>query len=170
MSRASVRAAVTSYLAATPITGVGAVLPSRPKIAQAPQFDPAPLGGSGAVLIVHLTDDHRIRDALGGVADGQKVVKHQIALEVIFRSVKPDATAAQADHDTILDALVSLIEADRTFGGGYDPTTNEPAGPIWQAGEGPAGITVEMAEPVEVDQTIAIDAVIRFEAWELIRR
>lgn len=167
MSRAAVRAQITSYLAGANLVGVGTVLSARPRLTQAPQFDPAPMGGSGSVLIVHLVSDRRTRIAVGGQTNGRKVVKHEVALELIFRSVKADGVAAQNDHDQIVDSIVAAIEADRTLGSGLQ-ANGAPAGPIWQAGEGPAGITVELGEPVEVDSTVAIEAAVRFEAWELI--
>ena len=165
MGRADCRTAITTYLTGRAVPGVGAVHPARPKLVDASELDLAGMGGSGAVLIVHLPKDRRLRRALGGRTGGEKTAVHDVALEVLFASVKPDALAAQDDHDQILDAIVAAVEADRTLGCGYQPS-GQPAGPIWQAGEGDAGIDVEMAEPVLSGQVLRINAVIRFEAWE----
>src|SRR5579872_4722538 len=100
MGRATVRAQIASYFAPA---SVGSVLAttyrSRPKTVPAQAFGLAAGGGSGAVLIVYLTDDDETRLTLGPPTAAQKFNKHEVALEVRFQSVKPDAQVAQDDND-----------------------------------------------------------------------
>ena len=157
MGRASVRSAVATFITGA-VSGVGTVYPSPPKIAQTVDFDPATLGGSGAIVIVHLPSDKRTRVSLGGY-HADKIDRHQVALEVQFASFKTDATQAQSDHDAIIDGLIGVIEANHNLG--------VPA-VVFEAGEGDFGIEVEQGEPwlSEDGQTVRIDALIRFEVLE----
>lgn len=166
MGRAAVRTAMQSYFSGASIYGVGKVYRARRKNIPGPAYDTDATGGSGAVVIIHLTNDRETRKALGGVAGGKKTDVHSVTLEVRFKSLKPDAEEAQDDHDAVMDGIVAAIRADRTLGCGYDPATNQPSGPIWQAGEGSAGIRVSMGEPAEDGQVIKIMARVVFEVWE----
>jgi hypothetical protein len=163
VGRASVRAAIAAYF--TP-AAVGACLSTtyaaRPKQIPQTAFKFSANGGSGAVLVVHLTTDDEHRVALGGAHSGGKFDVHDIALELKFQSVKTDAIAAQADHDALVDAVKTLLRADRTLGTGGVP--------IWQAGEdgdlGNVGIRFDMAEPVLTKQAVIIEGVLHFQAYE----
>lgn len=160
MGRASVRTAIAAWLAPANIAGLSTTHPSRPKQIPATDFNLGANGGSGAVLVVHLASDDEVRIAVGGPTSGKKQVTHDCALEVLFQSVKPDAVAAQADHDALIDSLMARIRADRTFGTAGNP--------IWQAGEGPAGIKIELAEPVLGAQNLIVNAVVRLDVVEQI--
>lgn len=160
MGRATVRAAIAAWLTPASIAGLTTVYPSRPKQIPAQDFGLGTGGGSGAVLVVHLAADDETRIAVGGPTSGKKTVTHKAALEVLFQSVKPDAVAAMADHDTLIDNLMARIRADRTFGTAGNP--------IWQAGEGPEGIRLELTEPVLGAQNVIVNAVARFDVVEQI--
>lgn len=158
MGRASVRAAIAAYFAGQVIPNLTTVYRARPKLIPASAYGLSTGNGSGGVLIVHLTSDDEVRRAFGGMTGGRKTDVHQVALEVRFQSLKVDAMAAQDDHDALMDGIIGSIRADRTLG--------TAANPIWEVGEDPDGIKVEMAEPKLVKQVLKINAVVRFNAWE----
>jgi hypothetical protein len=162
VGRASVRAAIAAYFTPATVAGLSTTYAARPKLIPEQAFNLALNGGSGAVLIVHLTTDDEHRVAVGGATSGWKFNVHDVALEIKFQSVKADAVVAQADHDALIDALMVRFRADRTLGTGGVP--------IWQAGEehdlGNVGIKLDMAEPVLGKQNVLIDCVLRFQAFE----
>lgn len=160
MGRASVRAQIASYFSPA---NVGATLSttyrSRPKTIPGQAFNLAANGGSGAVLIVYLTDDEETRLTMGPPNAAQKFNKHNVALEVRFQSVKADAQVAQDDHDALIDAIMIQFRKDRTLG-------STSGVPIWQAGEGPEGIKFVPSEPKVSKEAFIANGVIRFQAWE----
>ena len=166
MGRAGVRAAMQSYFSGAGLPVVGTVYRSRPKTVPAQNYNLSANGGSGSVLIIHLSRSHERRVELGGAKGGFKVDVHSATLEIRFKSMKADAQAAQDDQDACLDGIVAAIRADRTLGCAYNATTNQPNGPIWQAGEGSAGIAVTMFEPEEEEQVLSIFGTVEFEVWE----
>lgn len=160
MGRASVRTAIAAWFAPPNVTMLNTVYASRPKNLPATDFKLALNNGSGAVMVIHLPDDSEVRTAVGGATSGEKFNTHHVALEVMFQSVKVDGVAAQEDHDTLMDAIIARIRQDRTLGTGGTP--------IWQAGEGTAGIKVQLAEPDVGKQNVIINAVIHLDALEYV--
>jgi len=160
MGRASVRAAIAAYFTPASLAGLTTTYAAPPKEIPAQAFGLSAGSGSGAVLIVHLTDEDESRIALGGAHDGGKFDTHHIAIELMFQSVKSDAIAAQADHDALIDAFMTLFRADRTLGTGGVP--------IFQAGEDSAGIKTMVVQPVLGKQNVILNSVIRFNALEFV--
>jgi len=158
---ASVRAQIAAYFAPPNVAGLSTVYRSRPKRIDPNDFDLSVGGGSGAVLVIHIPRGHETRLTMGPTNAAQKYDVHNIAMELLFQSVKVDTMAAQDDHDALIDALKVRFRADRTLG-----STN--GAPIWQAGQDPAGIDVELAEPELGKQNFILNGVIRFEAWEIV--
>lgn len=143
MSRSTVRHAAATWLAGANIAGVGTVFPSPPKVARSSDaLANVPAGTpSGSVLFVEITETREIRAALGGATAGKKLVTHMVRLHLLFRSRQPKAEAAMDDHDTLVEAILQRLRADRTWG------TETSSTPILQAGEGDAGITVATGMP-----------------------
>lgn len=164
MGRAAVRLAVAAYFAPPNTANVATLYRSRPKVVPGQAYNLAAMGGSGAVVIVHLTRDPEVREAMGGLTSGERYNRHQVALEIRLQSVKPEAMDAQDDYDAVVDSIFAMIHADRTLGTGGGAT-----GAVWQAGEGPAGIVHQPAEPVLTKQSVRLDGVVRFEAWEWVQ-
>ena len=160
MGRASVRAQIASYFSPASVGhGLGTTYRSRPKRIPAEAFGLSGANGSGAVLVIHLPEDDEHPVTIGPENAAQKFDVHEVAMELLFQSVKVDATAAQDDHDALVDAIMALLRADRTLG-----STNFV--PIWQAGRDEFGIRVQFTEPVLGKQVVEINGVIRYRAFE----
>lgn len=146
MSRSTVRHAIADYLTAGAITGVGTIFASPPKLSRTSDalVGAAPGAVSGAVVYIEITESFEIRVGLGGTGAGKKSVHHTVQCYVFFHSVQRRAEDAMDDHDDIIEALLALLRADRTLG----TTTSSPS-PIFQNGEGDAGITVATGMPKE---------------------
>lgn len=158
MSRATVRTAVQAFLAPPNIVGLNTVYRARPKLTQGTDYHMSDGPGFGALGIIHIPKSIEERIALGGPTSGKKQVIYMIALEVLFQSVLPKAEDGYDAHDQLVDAIITRIRSDRTFGTAGTP--------IWQAGEGVAGIDVDLAEPKLTPQALSLDAVIRFDVVE----
>jgi len=146
VSRKTTRHMVADYLRAADILGVGTVFASPPKISTSRDaFANVPAGtASGSVVYVEILQSAEVRVAVGGPTAGKKIVTHQLRLHLLFRSTQRVAEDAMDDHDDIIEALLALLRADRTLG----TTTSSPS-PIFQNGEGDAGITVATGMPKE---------------------
>lgn len=143
MSRSTVRHAAADYLATANIPGVGTVFASPPKIARSSDalanVPPGTL--SGSVVFVEILHTKEVRAGLGGPTAGKKLVNHALRLHLLFRSRQARAEDAMDDHDTLVEAILDTIRADRTLG------TETSLTPILEAGEGPEGITVATGMP-----------------------
>ena len=158
MGRATVRAAIAAYFAPSQVTGLSTTYRSRPKQIPSTAFKLSANAGSGAVLVIHLPNDDEKRLTLGPPSAAQKFNVHDVAMELLFQSAKPDSMVAMDDHDALIDALMIRFRADRTLGTGGSP--------IWQAGEGTEGIKVELEKPILSKQSTIVNGVIRFQAYE----
>jgi hypothetical protein len=174
MSRLAVRGAIASYLNAAQITCVGQVFPARPIILSESAYEQRMLdgalsqvttsNGSGCVLVVNITDDHRERMADTGYNYVNDMNKRSISVELWFACVgdPENGAAAQGDYDNIVDGIFIAIRADPTLG-----TANQPPASIWQAAAYPPYISHEQSAPYTLDEglTVFIKGVARFEAW-----
>jgi len=144
MSRKTMRHMVHDYVAAANISGIGAVFPSPPKISSSlDALANVPAGTpSGAVVYVEVFKSTETRLAFGGPTAGKKKITHDLRLHVLVRSTQLAAEDAMDDHDTIVEALLELLRADRTLG-----TTSSSPAPIFQNGEGTAGIVTDTGLP-----------------------
>ena len=129
MGRTTVRGAIQAYLANAGIKFLGNVYAHPPKITSEAEFFETvqPGTASGALIYIHLEQQHEKRIALGGPTSGQKLRPYQVLLICLLRSKKADTEQVGADNDTFLDSLVSAIEANRNAG---SPST------VFQWGEG----------------------------------
>lgn len=131
MSRATVRQAVTDWLAPPAVTGLNAVFSSVPRIVPGSAFtDQLSGSSSGCVAAVHIGDQSEQRIAIGGAHSGKKLVTYTITVYLRFSSAEPMAEDAEDSFDATIDALVNRLRADRNLG-----TTGTP-NPIFEAGEG----------------------------------
>lgn len=133
MSRAGVRAAIQSYLADSSITSLGSVYAHPPKITPEGAFAPQDTPGwtSGAVIFIHLSDQHERRmtmgSQLGRPAAGIKFRFYKVSLVCVLRSTQADTELVGAANDAFVDSLVNAIESNRNAGA---------PGTVWQWGEG----------------------------------
>jgi hypothetical protein len=167
MGRVAVRSAITSTIQDAAIEYVGSVFPARPVIIEEEQYlitmsgyaVAASEGGSSCVMVVNMPEDARKPFALVGRPNVMDFDKHQIVIELYFANTAGEGITAQQDYDAIVDALVILIRAN--------PTMSAPAS-VWSAGEYSSGVTHTHEAPYsdEDGQTVFINGVVRFEAWE----
>lgn len=161
MSRSTVRHAVATYLQAQNLPGVGTVYAAPPKITTSGDaYNNLPTGtASAAVVMVEVFKSTEIRQGLGGPTAGLKRITYDTRLHLLARSAQPKAEDAADDHDTTVEAILAAIRADRTLG------TN--GSPVFQAGEGPTGISVDSSMPVIVGNGATfIWTALDFEVWE----
>ncbi|MEU0516641.1 hypothetical protein [Streptosporangium sp. NPDC006007] len=96
----------------------------------------APGRSMGAVAVVHLGDSTERRIAVGGATDGWKHRFYAVTLHLYHLAQVPQAEDAQADLDELLEAIATLVHADRTLGG-----------TVTQAGESTSGIRFFLGQP-----------------------
>lgn len=137
---------VADYLTAANISEIGKVFASPPKVSRSLDALANVAAGtpSGAVVYVEVYHSSEVRIAVGGPVAGKKLVTHDLRLHLLARSTQLLAEDAMDDHDTLLEAVLALLRADRTLGS----TVASPA-PIFQNGEGDAGIVVDTGMPFE---------------------
>lgn len=172
MGRAIVRAAVSNYFTNAGIPFVGMVYSARPIVINENDYERTMSAGtiefiesgngSGAVMVVNIPDDKRVRKTLTGRGAVDDTNVHTIVLEIFFGSTGGEGISAQSDHDQLIDAVVTAIRSDPLLGTGGKP--------IWSAGEFDFGVVVEQAEPYTGSDgtTVFIPSTIRFQAWEWI--
>ncbi len=133
MGRYEVRNAIATYLSngitANSIPYLNKVYPYPPKVT--PQTDMLPLTiagqDSGAVCYIHLISQDEKRIAVGGLHNGRKWREYNVGIVVYQYGVNTQSEVIGQENDTLLDALVSYILADRNAGN---------ASVIFQWGEG----------------------------------
>jgi hypothetical protein len=169
MGRAAIRTAVTDYFAEANLELVGKVHSARPTIIDEQSYETNMLNeavassatGGSAVLVTNIPSDNRRRraDTGRGAVNDSHIFK--VVMEVFFASVGGDALAAQADYDTIIDQMVTLVRANATM--------NAPSA-IWSAGEYETGVDHQQSEPFTDSDglTIFISGAVSFDAWEWI--
>lgn len=143
MSRLTVRHAAATYLGGKGLPSVGTIYASPPKLSRGGDAYEGLASGvaSGSVIYVEVLDSHELREGFGGETSGKKMVTHALRLHLLFRSKARTAQDAMDDHDTLIEALLAALRADRTLGSATG------AAPILQAGEGPSGIKVQSGMP-----------------------
>lgn len=157
MSRATVRAAIVNWFSPPNVAGLNTIYSAQPKIIQGQDAFSGIGAGSGAVAFPYIEEKREWRYTLG--PNGQKLVAYNIGLVVLFRSVKPRAEDAVADHDALMDALETRLRQDSTFGG-----------QVYLAGEGAAlgepDLETVSDLPKQVNQGIHIWSVLKFSVAE----
>jgi hypothetical protein len=166
MSRMTTRHLVATYVTTANISGVGRVYASPPKISRTSDMlanvpDGTP---SGSVIYVEILQSAELRIGVGGPVAGKKMITHDLRLHVLFRSRQARAEDAMDDHDVIIEALLELLRADRTIGAALAVPF-----PIFQNGEGTAGITVQTGMPKDIGSgTTQVWSLIDTQATEII--
>lgn len=132
MSRATIRAAVTAWLAPPNVTGINTVYRGFPaEIPGTAYFSATPGAMAGCVAIVFIAGEAEVRKAFGGPTSGKKRVDYTVEIHLRYRSVKPPGLGSDVgleatdDFDTIVENLKARIRADRTAG----------SSAVWQWGE-----------------------------------
>lgn len=175
MSRTSVRQAVTDFLSGQ-VPGLGTVFPHPPKTTtQDALFLDGP-ATSGAVAYVVLERQHEQRVAIPA-GKGRKWRQYQVCLLIFLRGTTGQAEDADADLDTLLDALAARLQSDPALGtaGNVIPDTPSAASGtvIFQAGEGGdhGGPDIEIATGIPADLKnglTQIIATVRFQVAEIL--
>lgn len=168
MGRVDSRAAIQAAIQNAQIPYVGTVYQARPTIIQEDDYEQTMTGeaiqlsanGSSSVVVVNMPGkDKRMMRAFAGRGNVNDTLIIPVVLELFFASTGGDATAAQVDYDSIVDALFVLIR--------NNPTLSAPA-TVWSAGEFTAGVTHTQAEPFSTDDglTTLIVGNVEFECWQ----
>lgn len=95
----------------------------------------------GTVALISLGRAHRGRDGFGGktaayVATGWKKELFPVTLHLYHVAEQPHVEDAEGDLEALIEAVIDLIEADRTLGQS-----------VVEAGEGLAGIDSDLGQP-----------------------
>lgn len=171
MGRAAVRRVLTDYLTNANIPFIGTVYASRPYIITEDDYDlqmsnavladVASPGSSSGVLVVNMPNSARVREAMTGRAFVNDFVTHNVAVELFFANTAGDALQAQADHDTVCDAIVIAIRADPLLANGKV---------VFSAGEFKSGVHIEQHEPFtgEDGSTVFIPSRAYFDVYEYV--
>lgn len=137
MSATTITAAIQSFLAPTP--GLTVLYKDAPWEMSGENWQTADIPGTPAFL--HLDSYTESRIALGGEFGGHKQVDYTVSMVLLYQYLIPsDLGAARKDVwvdglNTLLDAVVTRIRSDRSFGCGA-------AGPIFEAGNQDQGVTI----------------------------
>ena len=115
MSRASVRAAVTTFFQPTAVTGLNRVYSSMPKRIPGTDFRYGQAAGtkSGAVGLVQIVAENEERIAIGGATSGKKWVHYTVELQVYCHSIEMHAEDAMAFFDSVIDDVKATLRSDR---------------------------------------------------------
>lgn len=142
MGRASVRAAMVSYL--TGINGITTLYPDAPWEMLGDNWQNPATGLPGTPAFLHINNSSETRVTIPAVLGGQKAVTYDVSLVLLYQYWIPadpaDKTSWVTGLDALIDNVVDRIRADPAFGCG-------PAGPIWEAGEDDNDITVSSDLP-----------------------
>ena len=164
--RQLVRLAYQDYLQNYGVPYLGTVFAARPVILGEEQYTQTMNGmaieqsenGSCAVLVVNITDEHRVPEALAGRFAVNDSVAYHMLLELWFASTAGDAIEAQFDYDDVASTLEVAIRANPTPGGGDV---------VWSGGEFEVGVDHHQDEPYSTDEglTVLINGRINFDAY-----
>lgn len=117
--------------------------------------------GMGAAMVVSLPRDTEIRRALpaagpgtGYVAAGRKRITYSATLNVFHLAHMPHAEDAEADVDGLVEAIKGAIRGDVSLG-------SIPG--VYQAGESPRGITVQISESVADKEIVGTYVTVTFD-------
>ena len=115
MSRASVRAAVTTFFQPTAVAGLNKVYSSMPKRIPGTDFRYGQAAGtkSGAVGLVQIVAENEERIAIGGATSGKKWVHYTVELQVYCHSIEMHAEDAMAFFDSVIDDVKATLRSDR---------------------------------------------------------
>lgn len=135
MGYATIRSAVTQWIAPPNVPGITKVYPGQPKMLSGAAYGVFPIATydlgqqtAGAFAYIHIDDTVETRIATGGATSGIKHVKYQVGVVFAFLAI---GAANDGQYigawDAIADTLKARIRANRTLG--QDGLT------VWQAGE-----------------------------------
>lgn len=142
MSRASVRSAVSTYLAPPAVAGLNVVLPTQPKDLGGIEFTSGVAGeDSGAIATLFIQHQEEGPGAMDG-AGGGRLTTYQVAVQVFHRSVEPKAEAAMDHFDGVVDALCNRLRSDPRLG-----LTQAQADAVHLISGAYEALTVEFGEP-----------------------
>ena len=161
MSRAEVRDAVGTWVAAAAIPNLNQIFTSFPKRIN---FQENAVAGtaSRAAGVVFIQSESEGRIATGGASDGWKRLDYEVEFQVFFHSMQNYAQDAMDDFDSIIDGVKDQLRA-----GGH--RLGKPDGDvIWQAAE--PDISVVYGEPkTNEGGAVEIWAGIAFTVTQMIR-
>lgn len=164
--RKLVRLAYQDYLQNYGVPYLGTVFAARPVIAEEAAYVQTLGGmaieasdnGSCALLVVNITDEHRVSEAITGDLSVNDSIAYHMLLEVFFASTAGDAIGAQLDYDDVVGTLEVAIRANPTPGG---------ADVVWSGAQFETGVDHHQDEPYSTDEglTVLINGRINFDAY-----
>lgn len=167
MSIATVRTAVTRYLADAEIPGLNRVFKALPWYVDGDVFDLAATLGSGAVAYVHLAESVENRLALPAVLGSQNVhyeVAVIVAYQYLIPSAQVDPTLSEDDWVDQLDAIMQGVK-DRIH---IDPNLGAPD-VVFLAAQTPRTLRVASYEPRQLPGKIISMQSVEFQLTEIIQ-
>jgi hypothetical protein len=142
LSATTITAAIQSFLTGTP--GITKLYKDAPWEMSGDNWQSADIPGTPAFL--HLDHYTESRIALGGEHGGKKQVDYTVSLVLLYQYLIPsdlggaDKDVWVDDLNTLLDAVVTKMRSDRSFG-------CNAAGPIFEAGNQDQGIIISRDLP-----------------------
>ena len=167
MSAATVRSAISTFLASPPIPGVTKQFRAVPWYIDGANWNLADNLGNGAVICLHLADDDETRES-GGQVIGLKDTNYVAFLVVLYQYLIPSGTQVpQYQGDEYIDPLDAAIEAikERLHS---DPSMGNPA-VIKTSGQEPRDLHVERSLPIRRPGKLLAWNTIRFSVTEVIQ-
>lgn len=142
MSASTITAAIQSFLA--PTQGLTKLYKDAPWEMSGDNWQTAEMPGTPG--FIHLDNYTESRIALGGEHGGKKQVDYVVSLVLLYQYLIPSDLGNAAKDvwvdglNTLLDAVVTRMRSDRSFGCGA-------AGPIFEAGNQDQGIQISRDLP-----------------------
>lgn len=174
MSRTTVRQAVTDFMAQPAIPGLSAWFRSPPWFLDGDAWNLADQLGSGAVGMVHVTDESESRITMPAVQPlqpgapiGQKAVRYKIGLVVLYQYLLPSGTLVPVPSDDYISALDATLDGvvERLRS---DPNLGQPD-VIFQAGQDQDDIKIHSDLPRRLPAKILAWSVVEFNLTEIVQ-
>jgi hypothetical protein len=71
---------------------------------------------SRAAVVIFIQSERESRIAVGGPHSGWKRIDYTVVLQVFHHSLEPNAEAAMADFDVLIDSIKERLREDHNFG------------------------------------------------------
>lgn len=172
MSRATVRAAVATFLQGANITGLNGIYKAEPRFYAGEQLDAAADNGVAAWAWVDLGDSDETRLSVpaqwpGQSGAGDKAVHYEVAIIVQYQYLVPQQTQAPVPPDAWVDGEDAIVQAikDRLHS---DPALGAPT-VILASGQENRGMHVTGDSPVIDPGKVLSTRAISFRITEIIQ-
>ena len=118
MSRATVRAAIQSFLAPPAVAGLNVIWPTKPKDLGSKSFAEGQPAGtkSGAMAAIMCEHQHEKFEGFDG-GGGVRLITYLVRLEIFHRSTERKAEDAMAHFDSVVDGVCDRLRRNPSLGG-----------------------------------------------------